>query len=82
MRNAVQKCLTLFMISCVMSVPFIHAETVVIVHPDNDIASLSAKEVNRIFLGKSKRDPTTQRAIAISQNKGATAETFNKRGLR
>jgi len=45
----------------------VYAATVVIAHPDNGSQSLSAAQVKRIFLGKSKRFPNGEVAVPINQ---------------
>ena len=48
------------------------AEVVVIVHPDNS-ASISAKNVQRIFLGKEKKFPDGKETLPVNQASGAPA---------
>ncbi len=56
---------------CVSSLLFaVHgfSETAIIVHPDNPISSLSAQEIEDIFLGKNKRFSNGNAIIPIEQN--------------
>lgn len=48
------------------------AETVIIVHPDNN-AVLDNKTIKRIFLGKQKSFPSGGEAIPLDQTKGSAA---------
>ena len=55
------------------------AEIAVIVHASNPNDTLSANEVSRIFLGKTKKFPAGSRAIPVNQDEGrAIKDTFNK----
>lgn len=56
------------------------AEIAVIVHPSN-VSSLDAKEVKKIFLGKSKRFPSGEQ-VDLFVHSGASAEEFNKKILK
>ena len=44
----------------------VHAELVIVVHPENS-ASLSSKDVQRIFLGKEKKFPDGKESLPINQ---------------
>lgn len=51
---------------------FAFAEIVVIVHPSNNDA-LSAKNVQRIFLGKEKKFPSGGETVAVNQSNSSPA---------
>ena len=54
-------------------------EVVVIVHPSATFDSMSADDVSRLFLGKSKKFPDGTPAIPLNQDDGASArDTFNE----
>lgn len=56
---------------------FAFAEIVVIVHPSNNDA-ISAKNVQRIFLGKEKKFPSGGETVAVNQtNDSATRQAFD-----
>ncbi|WP_016955383.1 hypothetical protein [Catenovulum agarivorans] len=56
------------------------AEVVVVVHPSVAFDSMSADEVSRLFLGKSKKFPDGSTAFPLNQDEGMTArETFNEK---
>lgn len=65
---------------------FVHidanAESVIIVHPDNPIAALSADDVSRIYLGKTHNFPDGSRAEPIDQDTGSKIrEDFSEQYL-
>lgn len=56
------------------------ASIVVVVHPSSTIASLSQDEVQRIFLGKTKKFPNGDQAVPVNQDEGqAIRDTFNQK---
>jgi len=60
-----------------MSVTAAFADVAVIVHPSNS-ASMSQKDIARMFLGKSKSFPNGTSAIPVNQDAGnAVTEQFN-----
>ena len=55
------------------------AEVAVIVHPSASVDSLTADEISRLFMGKSKSFPNGSPAIALNQDDGsATRDVFNQ----
>ena len=55
------------------------AEDAVIVHPSASVDSLTADEISRLFMGKSKSFPNGSPAIALNQDDGsATRDVFNQ----
>jgi ABC-type phosphate transport system substrate-binding protein len=59
------------------------AESVVIVHPSNTVAALEQKQVQRIFLGKTKSFPEGDEAIPINQPEDtAITQSFAKQVLK
>ena len=56
------------------------AEVVVIVHPDNS-AELSAKKIQRIFLGKEKKFSDGKETIPINQKSDAAARSEFDSGI-
>ncbi len=60
-----------------------YAGIAVIVHPSAGIDALSADDIARIFLGKTKKFPNGQEAIPINQNEGSPVrEKFNQAILK
>jgi len=59
-----------------------YSETAVIIHPSNNI-EISAKDIQRIFLGKSKTFPEGKKAVPIDQAVSSdTREKFNTKILK
>ena len=55
------------------------ADVAVIVHPTSTVASMTAEDVARIFLGKTNNFPGGAQAIPINQDDGSAARTkFNE----
>ncbi|WP_440905487.1 phosphate ABC transporter substrate-binding protein [Catenovulum sp. SX2] len=55
------------------------AEVVVVVHPSASFDSMSADDVSRLFLGKSKKFPDGSAAVPLNQDEGSAArDTFNE----
>lgn len=78
--KTIQNCSNFFLKALVLALLVggsAHAEISVIAHPDNSEASLSATQVKKIFLGKSKSYPGGAEAIAIDYQAGnAMRSTF------
>jgi ABC-type phosphate transport system substrate-binding protein len=56
------------------------AEIAVVVHPSN-AGSIDAKEIERIFLGKSKSFPSGSQALPINQSEGTAVRDSFDNGL-
>ena len=56
------------------------AEIAVIVHPSASFDTLEARDIKRIFLGKSRKFPNGQSAVPLNQDSGSDLQNkFNKK---
>ncbi len=62
----------------VVFMPSAQAELAIIVHINNKVASLTAKEVQDIFLGRSRTFPHGKFALPIDQSSSLRAEFYQK----
>lgn len=74
------KILKLIMLTTVLMSFNTFAGIVVVIHPSNSVTSLSQDEVQRIFLGKSKKFPNGDQAVPVNQDEGqAIRDAFNQK---
>jgi ABC-type phosphate transport system substrate-binding protein len=68
----------LLLLLLVMFTPSAQAELVIIVHEKNKIDSLTAQQVQNIFLGRSRIFPNGKFALPIDQSSPLRAEFYEK----